>query len=79
MQLPDNPSLWPVPVCSPARKSFRNREERIRGRSEDRYPWVTFGHLQSEITEHSLCIMNDFELKVFQQPGGIDLTAISTK
>jgi miniconductance mechanosensitive channel len=39
--------------------------------------WIPFENLQSEIIEHLLAVLNEFELKVFQQPSGDDIKAIS--
>ncbi len=39
--------------------------------------WVTFEHLQSEIIEHLLVILNEFDLQVFQHPTGDDLLKLS--
>lgn len=39
--------------------------------------FVTYENVQSEIFEHLLAVINDFELKVFQQPSGHDLLGIS--
>jgi miniconductance mechanosensitive channel len=39
--------------------------------------WVPFENLQSEIIEHLLAVLNEFELKVFQQPTGDDIKTIS--
>jgi|WetSurMetagenome_2_1015567.scaffolds.fasta_scaffold00877_6 miniconductance mechanosensitive channel len=39
--------------------------------------WVTYENVQSEIFEHLLAVLNDFDLKVFQQPTGDDLLSIS--
>ncbi len=38
---------------------------------------VTYENVQSEIFEHILSVMNAFELKVFQQPSGEDILALS--
>jgi miniconductance mechanosensitive channel len=38
--------------------------------------FITYENLQSEIVEHLLAIMNEFGLKVFQQPTGDDLKTI---
>ncbi len=38
--------------------------------------FISFENLQSEIVEHLLAIMNEFGLKVFQQPTGDDLKTI---
>ena len=35
--------------------------------------FVTYENVQSEIFEHLLAVINEFELKVFQQPTGDDL------
>ena len=40
---------------------------------------VPYENLQSEIFEHLLAIMNEFGLKVFQQPTGDDLQTIVEK
>lgn len=40
--------------------------------------WSVYEHLQSEITEHLLSVLNEFGLSVFQQPSGADLAALST-
>jgi miniconductance mechanosensitive channel len=39
--------------------------------------WVPFENLQSEIIEHLLAVLNEFELKVFQQPTGDNLKVLS--
>jgi miniconductance mechanosensitive channel len=39
--------------------------------------WMPFENLQSEIIEHLLAVLNEFELKVFQQPSGDDIKAVS--
>ncbi len=39
--------------------------------------WIPFENLQSEIIEHLLAVLNEFELKVFQQPSGDDIKAVS--
>jgi miniconductance mechanosensitive channel len=39
--------------------------------------WVPYENLQSEIVEHLLAVINEFELKVFQQPTGDDIRIIS--
>jgi miniconductance mechanosensitive channel len=39
--------------------------------------FVPFENLQSEIFEHMLAIMNEFDLKVFQHPTGHDLLSLS--
>jgi miniconductance mechanosensitive channel len=39
--------------------------------------FVPFENIQSEIFEHLLSIMNEFGLKVFQQPTGYDLLSLS--
>jgi len=41
--------------------------------------FVPFENIQSEIVEHLLAIMNEFGLKVFQQPTGDDLQLLSKK
>ena len=41
------------------------------------YQLTPYENLQSEIFEHLLAIMNEFRLKVFQQPTGDDLLALS--
>jgi miniconductance mechanosensitive channel len=41
--------------------------------------FVPYENIQSEIFEHLLAIMNEFGLKVFQQPAGEDLHALSLK
>ena len=38
---------------------------------------IPFENLKSEITEHLLAILNEFELKVFQQPTGDDIKTLS--
>lgn len=38
---------------------------------------VQYENIQSEIFEHLLAIMNEFGLKVFQQPTGDDMLALS--
>ena len=39
--------------------------------------FVPFENIQSEIFEHLLAMMKEFELKVFQQPTGADLLSLS--
>jgi miniconductance mechanosensitive channel len=39
--------------------------------------FITYENVQSEIFEHLLAVINDFDLKVFQQPSGHDLLSIS--
>lgn len=39
--------------------------------------WIPYEYVQSEIVEHLIAIMGDFELKIFQQPTGDDLLALS--
>lgn len=39
--------------------------------------WVTYEHLQSEIIEHLLAMLNEFDLQVFQHPTGDDLLKLS--
>lgn len=39
--------------------------------------FITYENVQSEIFEHLLAVINDFDIKVFQQPTGHDLLAIS--
>jgi miniconductance mechanosensitive channel len=41
--------------------------------------FVTYENIQSEIFEHLLAIMNEFGLKVYQQPGGYDLLQIQDR
>jgi miniconductance mechanosensitive channel len=41
--------------------------------------FVTYENLQSELVEHLLAIMNEFGLKVFQQPTGEDMQTILLK
>ena len=41
--------------------------------------FVPYENIQSEIFEHLLAIMNEFGLKVFQQPTGEDILALSKK
>ncbi len=41
--------------------------------------FIPYENLQSEIVEHLLAIMNEFGLKVFQQPTGDDLQTLSKK
>jgi miniconductance mechanosensitive channel len=41
--------------------------------------FLSYENLQSDITEHLLVILNEFGLKVFQQPTGDDLLAILKK
>lgn len=41
--------------------------------------FIPFENIQSEIFEHLLAIMNEFGLKVFQQPTGDDLQTLSKK
>jgi miniconductance mechanosensitive channel len=39
--------------------------------------WLPFENLQSEIIEHLLALLTEFELKVFQRPTGDDIKTIS--
>jgi miniconductance mechanosensitive channel len=39
--------------------------------------FITYENVQSEIFEHLLAVINDFDLKVFQLPSGHDLLSIS--
>jgi len=41
--------------------------------------FAPYENIQSEIFEHLLAIMNEFGLKVYQQPTGEDLIALSKK
>jgi miniconductance mechanosensitive channel len=41
--------------------------------------FVPYENIQSEIVEHLLAIMNEFGLKIFQQPTGDDLQTLSIK
>jgi miniconductance mechanosensitive channel len=41
--------------------------------------FIPYENLQSEIVEHLLAIMNEFGLKVFQQPTGDNLQTLSKK
>jgi miniconductance mechanosensitive channel len=41
--------------------------------------FIPYENLQSDIVEHLLAVMNEFGLKVFQQPTGDDLQALSKK
>ncbi len=41
--------------------------------------WIPFENVQSEIIEHLTARLEDFELKIFQQPSGDDLLALSKK
>jgi miniconductance mechanosensitive channel len=41
--------------------------------------FVPYENIQSEIVEHLLAIMNEFGLKIFQQPTGDDLQTLSLK
>src|SRR5512133_862843 len=41
--------------------------------------FVPYENIQSEIVEHLLAIMNEFGLKIFQQPTGEDLQTLSIK
>jgi miniconductance mechanosensitive channel len=41
--------------------------------------FIPFENLQSEIFEHMLAIMNEFDLKVFQHPTGHDLLSLSKR
>lgn len=41
--------------------------------------FVPYENIQSEIVEHLLAIMNEFDLKIFQQPTGEDLKTLSIK
>lgn len=43
------------------------------------YQFIPYENLQSEIFEHLLAILNEFGLKVFQQPTGEDLLSLSEK
>jgi miniconductance mechanosensitive channel len=38
---------------------------------------VPYENIQSEIFEHLLAVMNEFGLRVFQQPTGDDMLALS--
>lgn len=44
-----------------------------------KHQFTPYENTQSEIFEHLLAIMNEFELKVFQQPTGDDLLALAKK
>jgi miniconductance mechanosensitive channel len=39
--------------------------------------FVTYENVQSEIFEHLLAMISEFDLKVFQEPSGHDLLSIS--
>lgn len=39
--------------------------------------WIPYENVQSEIVEHLIAMLGDFELKIFQQPTGDDLLALS--
>jgi miniconductance mechanosensitive channel len=41
--------------------------------------WVPYEHIQSEIFEHLLAIIKEFDLKVYQQPTGDDIFELSEK
>ena len=41
--------------------------------------WVPYEHIQSEIFEHLLAIMKEFDLKIYQQPSGDDILEIPGK
>lgn len=43
----------------------------------NRTDWRTYENVQSEIFEHLLSVLDDFDLKVFQQPGGNDLLTLA--
>lgn len=39
--------------------------------------WLRYEHLQAEVFDHMLAILNTFNLKVFQSPTGLDLQKLS--
>lgn len=39
--------------------------------------WVKYEALQSEVFDHVLAVIHDFDLRVFQSPGGLDLQSLS--
>ena len=39
--------------------------------------WVQYEHLQAEVFDHVLAVLNTFDLKVFQSPTGSDLLGLS--
>jgi miniconductance mechanosensitive channel len=41
--------------------------------------FISFENLQSELFEHLIAVMDDFGLKVFQQPSGHDMVSLSTR
>jgi miniconductance mechanosensitive channel len=41
--------------------------------------WVPYEHIQSEIFEHLLAILKEFDLKIYQQPSGDDILEIPGK
>lgn len=41
--------------------------------------WVPYEHIQSEIFEHLLGIINEFDLRIYQQPTGDDILELSEK
>ena len=41
--------------------------------------WVYYENIQSDIFDHILAIINEFELTVFQTPTGSDLKELSNK
>jgi miniconductance mechanosensitive channel len=42
-----------------------------------RNDFVTYENVQSEIFEHLFAVINDFGLKLFQQPSGHDVLSLS--
>jgi miniconductance mechanosensitive channel len=41
--------------------------------------FISYENLQSELFEHLIAIMDDFGLKVFQQPSGHDMVSLSSR
>ena len=39
--------------------------------------WLKYEHLQAEVFDHILAMLNVFDLKVFQSPTGMDLQKMS--
>jgi miniconductance mechanosensitive channel len=39
--------------------------------------WVKYEALQSEVFDHVLAVIHDFDLRVFQSPSGLDLQSLS--
>lgn len=63
----------------------RNREQEGNGLPLQVYAyainntWVPFENLQSEIIEHLIASLHEFELKIFQHPSGEDLKRLAEK